>query len=535
MTSEPESLHCDGALIIGAGVAGLFAALKLAPAPCMVISPEPLGRGASSAWAQGGVAAALDPADSAEAHAADTVRAGAGLVDPAVAAAATAEAPARVEDLARLGAPFARAPDGAYLLSKEAAHSAARVARFAEGDGAGRAIMAALTAAVARTPSIRILEGVLIEALTLQEARAEASPPSRVIGAWGRRIDSGAPVRLVAEATLLAAGGLAGLYAQTTNPGRIRGQALGMAARAGALIRDAEFVQFHPTAIAVGGDPAPLATEALRGEGAVLIDGAGERFMLEEHEAAELAPRDVVARAVFRRARSGDGAFLDTRAAIGAAIDHEFPSVAAAVRAAGLDPLAEPIPVTTAAHYHMGGVAADLNGRSSLPGLWVCGEAAATGLHGANRLASNGLLESFVFAARAAADIAKAASMRAEAARARAGDGVEETLGAAAQEALTQELRSVMSRCCGVERDRAGLEEGLAEIARLERLGAASISFLNMTAAATIVVAAAWLRDESRGGHFRRDHPAPDPEQAVSRSLTYAEALAVRARFDPEA
>lgn len=516
-----ETLGVEGALIVGAGVAGLFAALKLASGPearpCHVISPEPLGVGASSVWAQGGVAAALGEGDSPEAHALDTIRAGAGLVDPAAAQTATAEAAARVEELARLGAPFSTDRDGAFILSKEAAHSAARVARFAEGDGAGRAIMMTLIAAVSATPMITVSEGVMAEELLLEEGR--------VVGALCRRVADGGTLRILAPAIVLAAGGLAGLYAITTNPNRIRGQALGMAARAGAETRDVEFVQFHPTAIDVGGDPTPLATEALRGEGALLIDGEGRRFMLDAHADAELAPRDVVARAVFRQKQSGHGAFLDTREAIGAAIDEEFPAVAGACRAAGLDPTSQPIPVAPAAHYHMGGVATDLSGRSSLPGLWVVGEAAATGLHGANRLASNGLLEALVFSTRAADDL-KGSAPRSPG-EAPTDDG--RRAGVKAPEGAVAELRATMSALVGVERDAAGLKKALGEIERLERSAPAATAFANMCAAATLVAAAALLREESRGGHFRTDFPETDPSLAASRVLSWESALHVRA------
>src|SRR6185295_9175293 len=208
-----------------------------------------------------------------------------------------------------------------------------------------------------------------------------------------------------ARAVILATGGLGALYAVTTNPLESRGEGLGMAARAGALVADPEFVQFHPTAIAVGRDPAPLATEALRGEGSVLVNGRGERFMTAIHKDAELAPRDVVARAIHRQIVSGEKVFLDCRDAIGAEFPHHFPTVYAACMSAGIDPVRQLIPVAPAAHYHMGGIASDVLGRSSLPGLWVVGECASTGLHGANRLASNSLLEGLIFGARTADDV----------------------------------------------------------------------------------------------------------------------------------
>ncbi|RJL19514.1 L-aspartate oxidase, partial [Paracoccus siganidrum] len=384
-------------VIVGAGLGALYAALMLAPRPVLMISPEPLGQGASSAWAQGGVAAAMDPADSADAHAADTLRAGAGTVDPDIARMVTAEARAHILKLTGLGTPFDRAADGGYVLSREAAHSFARVVRV-KGDQAGAEIMRALVAATRAAASVQVAEGWLATGL--------AHDTGRVTGVEVARAEGSAALRITAPAVLLAGGGSGGLYALTTNPPRIRGQAVGMAARAGAVIADAEFVQFHPTAIDCGADPAPLATEALRGEGAQLVNRLGQRFMADLHPDAELAPRDVVARAIYAQTQAGLRPMLDTRAALGPRILADFPAVAQACALAGIDPVTQPIPVAAAAHYHMGGVATDADGRSSLAGLWACGEVASTGLHGANRLASNGLLEALVYARRAALSIA---------------------------------------------------------------------------------------------------------------------------------
>jgi len=327
-----------------------------------------------------------------------------------------------------------------------------------------------------------------------------------------------------AAAVLLAAGGSAGLYAVTTNPPRIRGQGLGMAARAGAVIADAEFIQFHPTAIATGEDPAPLATEALRGDGAILINARGERFMPALHPDAELAPRDVVARAIYAQSQAGLRPMLDTRACLGAEILTRFPAVAGACLRAGINPATDPIPVAAAAHYHMGGVATDRSGRSSLPGLWACGESAATGLHGANRLASNGLLEALVFARLAADDIARDLPK---------GAAPPVPLdfpagGAAVDPAQVARLRRVMTDHVGVVRDGAGLRHSLDEIAALAAESPADGPMANMLAAATLIAAAALKRRESRGGHYRTDFPAADPAQAHRSRLTLAEAIALR-------
>ncbi|MFC3570048.1 L-aspartate oxidase [Paracoccus simplex] len=511
-------------IIVGAGLGALYAALKLAPRPVLMISPEVLGQGASSAWAQGGVAAAMDPCDSAAAHARDTLRAGAGTVDPAIAALVTDEARAHILDLTRLGTPFDRRPDGGYVLSREAAHGFARVVRV-RGDQAGAEIMRALVACVREAPSVQVLEGVMATGLRVEDG-AVAGVEVALSGPQGS-----APVLIRGPAVLLAGGGSGGLYALTTNPPRIRGQVIGMAARAGAEIADAEFVQFHPTAIDCGEDPAPLATEALRGEGAHLVNRLGERFMPAVHPDAELAPRDVVARAIYAQSQAGLRPMLDTRACLGDRILTEFPAVAGACARAGIDPTCEPIPVAAAAHYHMGGVAVDSDGRASLDRLWVCGEASSTGLHGANRLASNGLLEALVFARRCALSI----EARLGPAQAVAPVTLPDLLppGPVPDPALVARLRRAMTEGAGVLRDAAGLSRCLREIAAIEAAQPDCPALLNMTATATLIAAAALMRQESRGAHCRTDFPQTLPEGRRSR-LTLSQALALRASLEPE-
>jgi L-aspartate oxidase len=528
MTFTDNVLNADGALIVGAGLAGLFCALKLAPRPVTVISPVPLGNGASSAWAQGGVAAAVGPGDTSHAHAVDTEIAGAGIVDEDEAESVTAEAAARIEDLARWGTPFDRDELGHYVLSKEAAHSRNRVVRV-EGDRAGFAIMQAIIAEVRKTPSIRIVEGLTVVDL----ARADG----RIIGVYARKLGDryAEPVLIRARATVLAAGGLGGLYAVTTNPSGVRGHAMGMAARAGALIADPEFVQFHPTAIATGADPAPLATEALRGEGAILVNDLGERFMPAVHPDAELAPRDIVARANYRQIKAGRKVFLDTREAIGARILTAFPTVAKYCSDFGIDPVTQLIPVTPAAHYHMGGVKVEANGRTSLPGLWAAGECSSTGLHGANRLASNSLLEAVVYGARIAADISGLEPLRNPLAPF-PGIGWDPVEGEMVEERLrnhisVKELRRTMTDLVGVERNATDLRTALRRIAEIEATAqGVTRSFLNMTTSATLVAAGALQREESRGGHFRTDFPEPRPEWEHHTEMTLEDALAIRAR-----
>lgn len=509
-------IQTDRIVIVGAGLAALYAALELAPRPVLMVSPEALGEGASSAWAQGGVAAAMADSDSPEAHAADTVRAGAGTVDKDVAAMVTRVAREHILDLTTLGTPFDRDADGGYVMSREAAHSAPRVVRV-QGDKAGKQIMETLIAALRATPSVQVLEGALATGLETEDGR--------VTGVWLRSATrQTGDVLVTTPAVLLAGGGSGGLYAHTTNPPRIRGQVIGMAARAGAVMGDPEFVQFHPTAFDIGEDPAPLATEALRGEGAVLINSDGKRFMLDVHPDAELAPRDIVARAIFAETQAGRRPMLDTRAALGAEVLTAFPAVAETCARAGIDPVADPIPVAVAAHYHMGGVAADDHGRSSLKGLWVAGEASSTGLHGANRLASNGLLEALVYARNAGQDIAETVPFA---------DATEVSLtfpegGAAPDPAAVAELRQTMTAHVGVRRTGQGLKTALRTIARLETEHAADPIFRNMTATATLIAAAALAREESRGGHYRDDFPNPTPDLAHRTRMTLSEAMVLR-------
>ena len=500
-------------VIVGGGLAGLFCALKLAPRRVTIVTAAPLGEGASSAWAQGGVAAAVAEGDTPEAHARDTITAGAGLVDEEVAYAMAREAPDRIRDLLAYGVPFDKDLEGKLLVGQEAAHSTRRIVH-ARGDQAGRAIMAALVAAVRKTPSITVLEGYVAEDL-IKEGQ-------RVTGVSARNA-GGRLVNIPARAVVLASGGAGHLFAVTTNPSEARGHGLAISARAGATIADPEFVQFHPTAIDIGRDPAPLATEAIRGEGAWLVNTAGERFMLKIHPDAELAPRDIVARGVFAELQAGRGAFLDARAAIGASFAQRFPGVTEYCRSACIDPARELIPVAPAAHYHMGGVLTDACGRTTLKGLWAAGEVASTGAHGANRLASNSLLEAVVYAARIAEDIG-AAQLAEVAQPASPPRTVSDRVSDPERE---RKLRQIMSTYVGVVRDRAGLQAALAEIARIERDAARLPQTRNMATAALLVTAAALKREESRGGHFRSDFPDADPAQAKRTFITLHDARAI--------
>ncbi|KPB02373.1 L-aspartate oxidase [Ahrensia marina] len=484
-------------LIIGGGLAGLFCALKLAPRAVTVLAAAPIGMGASSAWAQAGIAAAVGQGDTIDKHVEDTLIAGDGIVDEKIARMMAGEASDRIHDLLEFGVPFDRDLEGKLQVSREAAHSESRIVRVS-GDRAGREIMQALVRTVEKTPSIRVLEGYVVEDLVVENdnvtgvvARAEAGAAEE-------------PVTIEGSNVVMATGGVGHLYQVTTNPTEARGGGIGMAARAGALLADMEFVQFHPTAIDVGKDPAPLATEALRGHGAHLLNNDGVRFMVPLHEDAELAPRDVVARGIFAEVKAGRGAYLDCRTAIHD-FENEFPTVWHYCRDAGIDPAKELIPVVPAAHYFMGGIWTDMDGRSSLPGFWACGECTSTGAHGANRLASNSLLEAVVFSARIADALKAETSFDAPE---NWQDGSVET-----DEHLTEaehpnmaDLRESMSANMGVLRNKEGMKEALVRLLELEA-NSHSLRFTNVVITAKLMCIAALNREESRGGHARTDFP----------------------------
>lgn len=479
-------------LIIGAGIAGLYTALKLAPMAVTVITAGKIGSGGSSPWAQGGIAAALSPDDSPSDHVADTIAAGAGLVLPEPVNILCTEGPDHIKELARLGVPFDKDAEGHFSLGREAAHSRERIVHVG-GDEAGATIMRVLTERAIAASHITLVEQTVGFRLLTNQAR--------VRGALAWDIANQKPVRIEASHTILATGGLGGLYAVTTNPKHAQGIGVAMAYEAGATLRDMEFVQFHPTGMALGLDPAPLATEALRGAGATLHDAHGRRFMPSLHPDAELAPRDIVARGVAQAIADTGEAFLDTRAALGPRIKSRYPTVYTAAIEGGCNPLIHPIPIAPAAHYHMGGILTDSHGQTTLAGLFAVGEAASTGVHGANRLASNSLLEAIVFGGRAADHIPS----QPEAAVMSAPDvsPPEHSI----KPGELGSLRQQMSEKVGLLRDEQGLNQMSQLLSDLvtenegERLA---------ILVADLIVNAAIERQESRGAHQRSDYPDTD-------------------------
>jgi L-aspartate oxidase len=505
-------------LVVGAGIAGLIAAMKLQPARVTVLCKTRLGRGAATDWAQGGIAAAIGKDDSPALHAIDTQRAGAGISDRKIVEILTADAPARVEELLALGAAFDRTEGGELALGREAAHQRRRIVK-AGGDATGHEILKTLIDAVRSHPSIEIVEEVT--AIDLM------SSDGRVLGVCARP-NTPEPVELYAEAVVLATGGVGRLYRYTTNPVEATGDGIAMAARAGALLADMEFVQFHPTALAIGRDPMPLVTEAVRGEGATLVNDLGERFMLALHPDAELAPRDVVARAIFEQLQRGRTVGLDARTAVGERFPAAFPTVFRFCMEAGIDPRAQNIPVAPAAHYLMGGIAVDEWGRTSLENLWACGETSATGVHGANRLASNSLLEALVYGSRVAIDIARVdrqwrpRSSRVQTVRRRLARGNPQTTPAQA----LNDVRNVMYSNVGLVRSEPSLRAALARLTTLaEQFGDGSSELGNLLVVGQLIVEAALARQESRGSHYRSDYPQTD-EAFAKRSFTRLRSVA---------
>jgi L-aspartate oxidase len=500
-------------VVIGSGIAGLTAALRVrAEAPdlsVLVVTKTVLNAG-STQWAQGGIAAALGEGDTPEQHEVDTLVAGAGACDREAVRVLVTEGPDAVRELIALGTNFDH-HDGVLSLTREGGHHRDRIAH-AGGDATGAEIQRALIAAVELDPRIEVIQHALAVDLLLDTTGGVAGVTLHVLGE-GQQDGVGA---VHCRAVILASGGLGQVFNQTTNPAVSTGDGMAIALRAGAVLRDLEFVQFHPTVMYLGPDSRgqqPLISEAVRGEGAFLVDWAGERFMQGEHELADLAPRDVVAKAITRRMieEGKPHMWLDARHLGAEFWERRFPTILATCRSHGVDPATELIPVAPAQHYASGGVLTDLFGRTSIAGLYATGEVACSGVHGANRLASNSLLEGLVFSRRIAAVLpGEIRPWSSPAVDVRAPGLVDETVLADVQRTMTERV--------GVLRSASGMAEAATELSELLKRGAVGVGpeqweATNLLAISTALTAAATRREETRGSHWREDFPERDDEQ----------------------
>ena len=484
-------------LVVGSGVAGLHTAWRASEEGDTVVLTKRSLFDSATAYAQGGIAAALGAGDSPELHRRDTLAAGAALCDAAAVEVLVEEGPARVRELHTAGADFDLDPQGEFKLGREAAHSRRRIVH-AHGDQTGAEVARTLIERVRESDRIRVVERARVLDLIVEDGRC----------CGVRASVAGRATEFVADATVMASGGCGQVYRYTTNPQVATGDGFAIAWRAGVRLADMEFVQFHPTALDTPENPLALVSEAVRGEGAILVNAKGVRFMPKRHRLAELAPRDIVAREIFREQQATGAVYLDASRAIGKSFDTRFPGIFALCAARGIDPRTDLMPVTPAAHYMMGGIVTDLRGRSSMDRLWACGEVSRTGVHGANRLASNSLLEGLVFAERVARDVRATPALPREPAI--EAWRVPPLLDRGAAQVAADAIRQTMWEHAGVERTAEGLQRCLTTLDRIaSRLPPGATEELNMVQTAHLIAESALLRRESRGGHFRGDYPTP--------------------------
>jgi L-aspartate oxidase len=485
-------------LVIGSGVAGLHTAWRASASDDVIVLTKRSLFDSSTAYAQGGIAAALGAGDSPQLHWQDTLAAGGALCDADAVRVLVEEGPARVLELQTAGAEFDLTPDGQLSLGNEAAHSAKRIVH-AHGDQTGAEVARALVQKVRESPRIDVMEMARVLDLIVYGETVYGVQASI----------AGRPVEIIADATVLATGGCGQVYRYATNPQVATGDGYAIAHRAGATLADMEFVQFHPTALDTPENPLSLISEAVRGEGATLLNAEGTRFMPARHRLAELAPRDIVAREIFRERQRTGAVFLDARM-LDVSFATRFPGIFAICMARGIDPRHDLIPVTPAAHYMMGGVAVDLAGRTSLERLYACGEVSRTGVHGANRLASNSLLEGLVFAERVARDMARLSPLERQPPALEPWT-VPELVDRGAAQVAADAVRTVMWEHAGIARTAKGLRIAVARLAEIaDRLPVGATEESNMVDTARLIAEAALLRKESRGGHFRSDFPRPE-------------------------
>ena len=493
-------------VIVGAGLAGLFTAIKLAPLNVVIVASKKLGSGTSSQWAQAGIAAAMGKSDSILSHLKDTIDVGGGIVDEKIAELVITNGPSRVNDLIALGVPFDKDTNNELILRKEAAHQHNRIVSV-RGDMTGKKIMETLTRIVKKSDHIRVIEGYNATELHQIDGKIQ-----------GISIQKENKVELInSNCVVLATGGIGQLYKITTNSKEALGDGVGMAARAGAVLSDMEFVQFHPTAFDIGIDPAPLATEALRGEGALIVNTKDERFIYNSHKDGELAPRDIVARSIFQEQQKGQKVFLDCRGDLGNRMINDFPTVYQLCRNSGINPSEDKIPISPAAHYHMGGILTDENGKTNIEGLYACGENACSGVHGANRLASNSLLEAIVFGDIISKDIKENMNKSIPNKEVR----IDITKSKSLSILKLQELRSIMTEFVGVERDQEGLEKAYNMVKDIYTEYTKNGFLNNSLITSLLIIQSALARKEHRGSHYRKDFPKLNKKLNSRSFITY--------------